>query len=578
MTKITLTDLANLQNENTAVNAINTNNTIIELAFDNTLSRDGTAPNQMVGNLDMNSNQIINLPPPGSNNSPARLVDVVTNPTITVPPTGTSGGTVPFLNGTNFWSGGQYFEINPWDDVKAYGAVGNGVADDTTAIQAAINSAQSRGGIVFFPAGSYKITSTLNITNGVKLRGVGVQGDQGGGFQGHSITQSTGFLGSVIVVPNAVNAIIAVTDYAVQIENLQIVYPGVANTNVIAITIQTPAGATKANTSSYIKDCLIAGGDFGITLTNCLDFRVSGNDILYQVTYGMVVNSPNYPSYNQASIYDNLFWGAGNAGYQACLLMQAGGDMRIWGNKMSGGGINTTGLALFGAVSGAQSMEPMVITGNSFEGQQNCIAMNTANASFLISNIVITGNQLWGGGKAILSNGFGTAQYVNGLVISGNCLSVNGGSGKTVVSLDGIIGCTITGNILNLSGGGTASTGIFLGTHASNVTSSANNYASGITTNIAEATAGGNFLYDSPTGVIAPVTMGASPFVYTAGSHPETHYIKQSATNTATVAKNGQTILGLANASTYYTLDLNPNESYTTTWVTTAPTYTKDVR
>lgn len=49
--------------------------------------------------------------------------------------------------------------------VKDFGAVGDGVADDTTAVQAAITAvgAQS-GGIVFFPPGAYLILSALNIT------------------------------------------------------------------------------------------------------------------------------------------------------------------------------------------------------------------------------------------------------------------------------------------------------------------------------------------------------------------------------------------------------------------------------
>src|SRR5882762_6940732 len=105
MTKITLTDLANLQNENTAVNAINNNNAVLKTAFDNALSRDGTVPNQMLNSLDMNSNQIINLPAPSTVNSPARLIDVVSNPTITIPGQGTSGHVVPFLDGNNTWSG-----------------------------------------------------------------------------------------------------------------------------------------------------------------------------------------------------------------------------------------------------------------------------------------------------------------------------------------------------------------------------------------------------------------------------------------------------------------------------------------
>lgn len=60
MSKITLTNLANLENETTAVNAINNNNGILTGAFDNTLSRDGTSPNVMNANLDMNGFQILN--------------------------------------------------------------------------------------------------------------------------------------------------------------------------------------------------------------------------------------------------------------------------------------------------------------------------------------------------------------------------------------------------------------------------------------------------------------------------------------------------------------------------------------
>lgn len=78
---ITLTNLANLQNETTAVTAINNNNSAITTAFTDVLSRSGTQPNQMGAPIDMNNWPIMNLPAPGSANSPARLVDVTsTNP------------------------------------------------------------------------------------------------------------------------------------------------------------------------------------------------------------------------------------------------------------------------------------------------------------------------------------------------------------------------------------------------------------------------------------------------------------------------------------------------------------------
>jgi hypothetical protein len=54
--------------------------------------------------------------------------------------------------------------------VKDFGAVGDGVADDTTAIQNAINSG---AGVVHLPKGTYKITSPLYMDGGVKLIGDG---------------------------------------------------------------------------------------------------------------------------------------------------------------------------------------------------------------------------------------------------------------------------------------------------------------------------------------------------------------------------------------------------------------------
>jgi hypothetical protein len=49
-------------------------------------------------------------------------------------------------------------------NVKDFGAVGDGVTDDTVAIQAAINSINLlNGGCVYFPNGNYKITSTITI-------------------------------------------------------------------------------------------------------------------------------------------------------------------------------------------------------------------------------------------------------------------------------------------------------------------------------------------------------------------------------------------------------------------------------
>lgn len=75
MAKLTLNDLTNLQNENSVVTKLNTNNTLIETALENTLSRDGTSPNTMEADLDMNSNAILNLPEAVDDTSPIRKIE-----------------------------------------------------------------------------------------------------------------------------------------------------------------------------------------------------------------------------------------------------------------------------------------------------------------------------------------------------------------------------------------------------------------------------------------------------------------------------------------------------------------------
>lgn len=76
MTKVPLSSVTSLTNETSALATLNSNKTAIEAGFENTLSRDGTSPNQMGADFDMNGHRILNLPVPVGDTEPARLVDV----------------------------------------------------------------------------------------------------------------------------------------------------------------------------------------------------------------------------------------------------------------------------------------------------------------------------------------------------------------------------------------------------------------------------------------------------------------------------------------------------------------------
>ena len=75
--------------------------------------------------------------------------------------------------------------------VKDFGAVGDGTTDDTAAIQAAITAVKNTSKELFFPAGSYRVTSSL-VMDAVGMSFIGA----GGGGNARSSTGSAGVVGT----------------------------------------------------------------------------------------------------------------------------------------------------------------------------------------------------------------------------------------------------------------------------------------------------------------------------------------------------------------------------------------------
>lgn len=165
MSKVTLNNISSFQNDSSAVATYAANNATLTTAFDNTLSRDGTSPNQMSASLDMNSNRILNLPNPIQNTEPITLgyAEELFG----------SSAENPFS--TNTWLGDQLFRSGrPWYDVRAFGAVGDNATDDTVAIQAAVDAAAaSAGGIVYFPPGLYVTATGITHSTNVAISFIG---------------------------------------------------------------------------------------------------------------------------------------------------------------------------------------------------------------------------------------------------------------------------------------------------------------------------------------------------------------------------------------------------------------------
>lgn len=161
----------------------------IQAAIQQSVSSDGQTP--MVGNLNMNGNKITGLANASASGDAVSLgrLDEADGASLS--------GYLPAGTGavqTNV--GDQLLKIQRWtinvQDAPFY-AKGDGVTDDTAAIQAAINflnpnawsasfNYQQGGGTLVFPKGIYRITSPIYVTPYVILQGAGRDGWTGGGL------------------------------------------------------------------------------------------------------------------------------------------------------------------------------------------------------------------------------------------------------------------------------------------------------------------------------------------------------------------------------------------------------------
>ena len=153
-------------------------------------------PNQMENNLDMNSKRIQNLPAPVNDNEPARWADVKDGvSTVDEPIPSQTGNTKKFLStngsslvfkdvlsdeslytatGTGAVARTVQSKLDDVVSVADFGTVGDGIANDTTAIQSAVTYANTNSKELFWPAGTYLTTSSITNFHNVRHKGVGI--------------------------------------------------------------------------------------------------------------------------------------------------------------------------------------------------------------------------------------------------------------------------------------------------------------------------------------------------------------------------------------------------------------------
>lgn len=458
-----------------------------------------------------------------------------------------------------------------WLNIEAFGGKGDNTTDNTAALNAALAALTGQGGGVYFPAGKYRFNTavTFNLPAGifsVTLVGAGQDateltwpGAAGGITFNHAGANSSVHLRDLTLSTGVASGGTALTlNLSTVVTN-----PGVAAaSDIYRVTLRGADGYLQsdfwttglaiANVSDVQIDNLTVAGSstqqgVGTTITGlpgssafAVEVNIAKSNycgLATGIVYGSFVQGITVDQTNFTFVTQGIISQASETG---ALVQLAVTNSQFNPRSANGGvGIQTNTL-----------VASLQILNNFFDvGGPNQIGVDVPQAG----HFLIAFNQLQGlnsnaaigiriGARQVGSPGIVTHNDIYGFSTGGIGILLQAGSQSVTVD-----GNTFTSNATTISDLGTNNVKI-------------NNY--------------GNPGYN-PVGMSAPATMGASPFVVTAGGTPETHYIVQTS-GAALISKSGFTIASLQN-NVYAVVELDPFESYSTTWNTAAPTFTKDV-
>lgn len=315
----------------------------------------------------------------------------------------------------------------PWINVKDYGALGDGSADDTASINtgiAALNTAIR--GVLYFPAGAYKCTAALTTITADCL----IMGDGTGSYDNSTF-------GSEIICTSGTATLFTITALHGKVYNLSLVN-----------TASTPsAGAGIKTTSSTYRQKVdffhvrVFGFYINILVDVATDWVMDGCYLEAPVKYGLQVK--NALSTDRGTwLVTNSHFRAGTYNSDAAIRIEnsAGSEAKIANFVIQRG---TTTHSFNHGIDFAASAYAHFTVANGFIAN---IRGNGINASGSFLDFLVTGVQF--GLSYSTGNNTGNAIYITTMtnVVIANCIFA-GGSTPAAIALSFVTTAKIVGNI-----------------------------------------------------------------------------------------------------------------------------------
>lgn len=242
-------------------------------------------------------------------------------------------------------------EIN----VKTYGATGDGVTNDTTAIQNAINAARPNGDVVYIPSGTYVVSSTLTINSsadtGDYAPRCSIRGD---GANATRIFRSSG-TGPVL---NILGGSAAGIHSFLTVSDLMIVGNGVGTDG---ITLNRMAFMTLRGVTIMGCDTALVGKNILSSLMQRLVLRWNQKGFRFEREAGVFSSDPNGITMISCIIGNNTVHGGAIIG---------GSTFNMVGGSVEGNGQTADAWGLTMSNAGTEGAVGVNLSGVYFEGNK----------------------------------------------------------------------------------------------------------------------------------------------------------------------------------------------------------------